>query len=54
MRETGRRLADGYLKNPPLLAHTAASPQLASGDGFADERTLEMSGEFITNFPGTN
>ena len=50
MRETGRRLADGYLKDPPLLAHNAAS-QLASHDRFAAEKALEMSGGFTTNFP---
>jgi hypothetical protein len=33
MRETGRRLADGYLKDPPLLAsHMSSEP--AAGDGF--------------------
>jgi len=53
MHETGRRLADSYLQDPPLLARTAAS-QLAPGDGFAVERGLEMNGEFTTNFPGTN
>jgi phenylpropionate dioxygenase-like ring-hydroxylating dioxygenase large terminal subunit len=40
IREAGRRLADGYLKNPPLLAEIAAS-QRAVGDCFAlDEHWL--------------
>jgi hypothetical protein len=40
LREIGRGLADVYLKDPPLLARTAAS-QPASGDGFAVEKGLE-------------
>jgi nitrite reductase/ring-hydroxylating ferredoxin subunit len=39
MREIGRQLADGYLKDPPLLAHTAAS-QLASSNGLATNHEL--------------
>jgi hypothetical protein len=53
MRETGRRLADGYLQDPPLLARTAAA-LLALGDGFPAEKGLEMNGEFTTNSPSTN
>src|SRR5262249_21369272 len=34
MREIGRRLADGYLRDPPLLAEIGAS-QRAFGDWFA-------------------
>jgi hypothetical protein len=33
MRETGRRLTDGYLKDRPLLAQKEIS-ELATGDGF--------------------
>jgi hypothetical protein len=36
MRQTGRRLADGYLKDPPLLA-LKANCELASGGGFTGE-----------------
>jgi phenylpropionate dioxygenase-like ring-hydroxylating dioxygenase large terminal subunit len=30
MRETGRRLADGYLKDPPLLTNARRSPELSA------------------------
>jgi hypothetical protein len=30
MRETGRRLAEGYLKDPPLLTNARQSPELAT------------------------
>jgi hypothetical protein len=30
MRETGRRLADGYLKDPPLLTNARQPPELAT------------------------
>jgi hypothetical protein len=30
MRETGRRLADGYLRNPPLLTNARCSPELSA------------------------
>ena len=46
MREIGRRFADGYLKDPPLLAQKAAPNSLAV------ETALEMTGELATNFPG--
>ena len=46
MREIGRRFADGYLKDPPLLAQKAAPSSLAV------ETALEMTGELATNFPG--
>src|SRR5260370_426703 len=50
MRETGRRLADGYLKDPPLLASNVTR-EPAAGDGFTGEEALEISREFATNFP---
>jgi hypothetical protein len=53
MRETGRRLADGYLKDPPLLAQRAASRR-TSGNGSAAEKGPEMSGEFVTDLPGVH
>jgi hypothetical protein len=53
MRETGRRLADGYLRNPPLLtSNTTAEP--AAADGFGGEEPLEISREFATNIPGAH
>src|SRR5262249_47446187 len=51
MRETGRRLADVYLKDPPLSAHKAASRR-ASDNGSAAGKVLETSGYLATNFPG--
>jgi hypothetical protein len=30
MRETGRRLADSYLRNPPLLTNARRSPELSA------------------------
>jgi hypothetical protein len=50
MREIGRRLADGYLKHPPLLASNPTSEPAAS-DGFAGEGALEVGRNFATNFP---
>jgi len=37
MRETGRRLADGYLKDPPLSASNVTR-EPAVGDGFTRRR----------------
>jgi hypothetical protein len=37
MRETGRQLADGYLRDPPILALKAVC-ELTSGGGFNGER----------------
>jgi hypothetical protein len=37
MRETGRQLADGYLKDPPILALKQVC-ELTSGGGFTGER----------------
>jgi hypothetical protein len=48
MRETGRRLADGYLKDPPLLAFKAIS-ELAGNSLTGDERS--RSAVSSTNFP---
>jgi hypothetical protein len=50
MRETGRRLADGYLKEPPLLASTAIS-EFAPGSGIAGDEAQETREEFAANFP---
>jgi hypothetical protein len=50
MRETGRRLADGYLKDPPLLA-SDLTREPAAEDGFTGGEALEISREFATNFP---
>ena len=50
MREIGRRLADGYLKHPPLLASNPTSEPAAS-HGFAGEGALEIGRNFATNFP---
>ena len=50
MREAARGLADGYLKDPPLLASTAASQRVSNDRGA--EKALEMSDGFTTNFPG--
>jgi hypothetical protein len=41
MRETGRRLADGYLKDPPLLAFKA-NCELAGNRSIA-EKVMEIS-----------
>ena len=41
MRETGRRLADGYLKDPPLLAFKA-NCELAGNRSIAEE-VMEIS-----------
>ena len=42
MRETGRRLADGYLKDPPLLAfNTVSEPPV--GDDFTGAAAMEVS-----------
>ena len=53
MRETGRRLADGYLEDPPPSAQRATSNR-TSGNGLAAEKALEMSGNLATNFPGAH
>ena len=53
MRQTGRRLADGYLKDQRLLASNVTR-EPAAGDGFTAEEALEMSREFATNFPGAH
>jgi hypothetical protein len=39
MRETGRRLADAYLKDPPLLASDMSS-EPAAGDGLSSAAHL--------------
>ena len=49
MRETGRRLADGYLKDPPLLASNVTSEPAAS-DGFTGEEGW-VSREFVAPTP---
>jgi len=41
MRETGRRLADGYLKDPPLLRATAAAA--IRGDDMGCKNTIGFS-----------
>jgi hypothetical protein len=41
MRETGRRLADGHLKDPPLLASKVTCEPAAS-DGFTGEEGLDQ------------
>src|SRR5271166_939597 len=53
IRETGRRLADGYLRDSPLLASNVTS-EPAAGDGFTAKEALETSREFATNFPGAH
>jgi hypothetical protein len=42
MRETGRRLADAYLRDPPLLASDMSS-EPAAGDGFTGATAMEVS-----------
>jgi hypothetical protein len=41
MRETGRRLAESYLKDPPLLRATAAAA--IRDDGVDCENTISFS-----------
>jgi hypothetical protein len=52
MRVTGRRLADGYLRDPPLSAQRATF-ELAAGGAFAGEKALALSEEFATDCLGT-
>jgi hypothetical protein len=53
MRETGPRLADGYLKDPPLLAFKAIS-ELAGGKWLNRRRAMEISRQFDKNFPAAH
>jgi hypothetical protein len=50
MRETGQRLADAYLKDPPLLASDMSSEQ-AAGDGFTVEEVVGIGERFSTDLP---
>jgi hypothetical protein len=52
MRVTGRRLADGYLKDPPLLAQRATF-ELAADGAFTGEKALAVNEEFATDCLGT-
>jgi hypothetical protein len=48
MRQTGRRLADGYLEDPPLLAFKT-NCELTSGGQLHTKGAIENSGEFDTS-----
>jgi hypothetical protein len=50
MRDTGRQLADGYLKDRPLLALKAIS-EPAAGGGFVDEEAMEICRKFDAKIP---
>jgi hypothetical protein len=52
MRESGRRLADDYLRDPPLSAQRATF-ELAAGGAFTGEKALAVSEEFATDCLGT-
>jgi hypothetical protein len=44
MRETGRRLAESYLKDPPLLAFKAKCELTSGGQVHAKTRDREQPG----------
>ena len=50
MRDTGRRLADSYLKDPPLLAANLIS-EPAAGDGFTVKEVVGIGERFDTDLP---
>jgi hypothetical protein len=50
MRDTGRRLADAYLRDPPLLA-SDMSAEPAASDGFTVEEVVGIGEQFSTDLP---
>ena len=50
MREIGRRLADAYLRDPPLLeSDTSSEP--AAGNGFTVAKAVGIGERFNTDLP---